>query len=186
MSGRNETFGDLGFLATQEGVRGLFDADSAWYCRFAACATRLLVPHALLKSCVGRLNLQRKSQIGDCVLVCAKDLRRVGQGGQLVQRGDHLFRCAFEQTSAPAGEQRVAAEQPALIHGMVGDVASCVAGNIDHLQSQRRQCKFNDVAFAQAMRDFPNGLISRTVDRYLEALQQLSDAADMVRVVMCQ
>ena len=53
----------------------------------------------------------RKFQVAKRVFVGAAHPGVARQRGELVQRGQHLRRRAFEQAPAAAGEQRVAAEE---------------------------------------------------------------------------
>ena len=54
------------------------------------------------------------------------------------ERGQHLRRRALEQPAAAAGKQGVAAKQPVLLSGNIGNVAARVAGHIKYRQGQRQ------------------------------------------------
>ena len=58
-----------------------------------------------------------EAAVGLRVFVAAADQRVAGQGGQAVQRGQHLRRRALEQAAAAEAEERVAAEQVAARRG---------------------------------------------------------------------
>ena len=60
-----------------------------------------------------------------------------GQGGEPIERGEHLRRRALEQSSAAQAEERIAAEQQAV--GVVGDMAARVTGHANHLEGDRRR-----------------------------------------------
>jgi hypothetical protein len=116
----------------------------------------------------------------------AIDPGRIGQCRQLVERVRHLLRRALEQPAATAGKQRVAAKQPLLVFCKIGNMAAGVARHIQHPESQLQLGEANHVVLAQGVCDLGNCLAARPEHRYLGALQQLRDAADMVSMVMCQ
>ena len=113
----------------------------------------------------------------------AVHLRLVGQACEFHQGRRHLFRCTFEQATAAAGKQRIAAEQPVLFSRHISDMAGGMARDVQHIEAQRQIGQDDGVAFAKRVGDAGDRLLARPVDGHVEALLQL-DVVERVVVVL--
>ena len=170
----------------QKWIGCLFKTDGRWQGWQAPVAFRLFLADANGDIRVSWLYFLRKAQIGQGVLMRAVDMGCIGQCGQLFQRRKHLCRRAFEQPSAAAGKQGVAAKQPIPFRRKVGDMAMRMAGDIKDVQAEGWFRQRDIVALGQWTRDAGNRLVARTEHRDVELPEQLRHAADMVSMMMCQ
>jgi hypothetical protein len=124
----------------------------------------------------------READIGERVLVPAVHLRVVGQGAQLLQRGVHLLRRAFEDAAAAAGEERVATEESTA--PIIGNVRARVSRDAEHGKARAELGEGHGVALGDRPREGGDRLAPRPVHRDREMLQQARDAPDVVGMVM--
>lgn len=179
-------FRNLRFAISQKGVSGFFEPDGRWHGRLSSIALGLFGLDSFVQYSVAGLDLLRKAQVGERVFMRAIYLYGIGQGGQLVQRCNHLLRRPLKQPSAAARKQSIAAEQPWHFLGNIGDMAACMAGHIEHGQRQSQFGYRGSIAFAQWTGNLRNRFMAWAQYRNMESFQQLRHAADMVSMMMCQ
>ena len=112
----------------------------------------------------------------------AADQRIARQRGETIERGEHLFRRAFEYPPAADAEQRVAAEHDAV--AVIRDMRTRVPGNPEHIELQRRIIELDAIAVCDTMRCESDPIVIRSIDRNLTALDQRFGAADVVRMMV--
>ena len=106
----------------------------------------------------------------------------VGQRGELGERREHLFRGAFEQATAAAGEKRIATEQCAC--PIIGNVRARVAGDVEHREAHAEFWNADAVALRNRLGEHGNRLVARPEHRHAVFLHQLGDAADVIGVMV--
>lgn len=186
MPGRYQAVGDFRTAKSQERIGRLFHADGGRDCRETLVALCLLDGVTRAQFLVVWIDLECETQIRQGVLVRAIDGGGVRKRCQFPERIRHLFRRAFKQAAAAAGEQGIAAKKPGLRRCEIGDVSTRMSGDVEHIECQLELRYGELVAFAQWMGNLRNRFAARAVNRHRKLLQQFGYAADMVSMVMSQ
>ena len=171
-------------IHAQEGIAGAFAGQGHRQAGFAAGALPAHFVQALVAVGVDGFGFPGKTPVGFGVFVGAQDPGVAGQGGQAVERGQHLRRAAFEQAAAAEAEEGVAAKQQA--GAVEGDVAACMARYGDDLEAGAEGRHLHPVAVTDAYGRRRDTRVVRTVAGYGEGIEQRFDAADVVGMVVGQ
>ena len=175
----------LGVIATQERVHLALAFHHGRQGGQRAAAQTLAEYLVLRDGGIARLHGTGKAQVGERVFVRTAYARVAGQGRQLLQRGQHLRRRAFEKPAAAGREHGVAAKEQGRLSrgfGHVGDVPGGVARHIKDLEAQAQQADL--VAAAQLVHCHRQGLGGRAVHGAFQQGQQIGHTPHVVGMVM--
>ena len=113
--------------------------------------------------CVVRLDGERKTQIGFGIFMTAIHFRGFRQGGKFSERGVHLFRGAFKESSATGGEQRISAKHHT--GAEKSNVSGGVSGDVEHVEFESELGQFNVITVFEPIGDGRNAFARRAVYR---------------------
>ena len=112
----------------------------------------------------------------------AVDRGLVRQGGQPVQRIEHLGGRALEQAAAASTEKRIPAEKSAM--AVVGNVAQRVSRHADHAEIESQVVQRHAISIVQGA-DLARQCLARRTERGCPVPGgQRADAADVIRMVV--
>ena len=157
--------------APQERIGRLFQSDGRWHRRHAGLAARRIGGNARAQCGIAGFHGMGKAQVGKRVFVRAIHQGVIRQRRQRGERCRHLRRRTFEDAATAGAEQRVAAKQPSLLPGMIGNMAARMAG---HSQHTERQAEFRHV---DASRHPRADLLQRQCHRGADHIPELANAA---------
>ncbi len=174
--------GNLGYIATQEGIGVEFIAKQRGNCCLVLRNHLLQDCSTLLQSLIARFHCKRKGQVEDGVFMAAIDLCVARQGRNSPYRLSHLGHRSIKQPAASKHEQGVTAKQN--LWAIIGNMSQRMTSYIQDVELQIKAGYSNALAAQQVVRAAWDVFPGRAENGYAELLVQGADAARMVRMAM--